>query len=86
MIRIGFDPVLEAEQLHRDLIKEVEGYRIANQGLAKIQNHAHRNIKILALIGKGISSLGATLEARYSDSVNTELSLSSNSDPHGCSS
>jgi hypothetical protein len=37
MFRIGFDPKLEAEQHNRELIKEVELYRLAKEGLVQNQ-------------------------------------------------
>ena len=45
MIRIGFDPVLEAEQQHRELIKQVEQYRLAQEAMAGYQIKAAQRCK-----------------------------------------
>ena len=46
MIRIGFDPVLEAQQRQRELLKEVEQYRLIREASAGKDSKARLSIEI----------------------------------------
>ncbi len=69
MIRIGFDPSLDAEIQHQDLIREVEQLRIAQSGSENTQPGLSVTARILALLGRQMVSLGSQLEERYNISV-----------------
>ncbi len=69
MIRIGFDPSLDAEIQHQDLIREVEQLRIAQSGSENTQPGLSVTARILALLGRQMVSLGSQLEERYGISV-----------------
>ena len=84
MIRIGFDPMLEAEQRNRALIKEVELYRLAQDGLAHNQPRIRGTVRLLAMLGKEMSSLGASLEARYADRTAGQVSGNNQGNPGDC--
>ena len=84
MIRIGFDPVLEAEQQHRELIKQVEQYRLAQETPSGSQPRVRSPLRILALIGKGMVSLGTSLESRYIGNPEQPVSLQAQSNPDDC--
>jgi hypothetical protein len=85
MIRIGFDPLFEAEQLHRELIKQVELYRLAQESRSSYQHKVSISARILALIGKGLGSLGTNLVSRYSDHTDGMINLDTQDNPSGCS-
>lgn len=76
MFRIGFDPILEAEQRHEAIIKDIEVYRVANLadecGKAKNRN----SIKLLAMLGRSMANLGTNLELRYGDKQEKMADLS----------
>jgi hypothetical protein len=86
MIRIGFDPMLEAEQQHRELIKQVEQYRLAQEAMASYHHKPRSGAKLLVLIGKGMSSFGVSLVSRYGDNHDGQINLNSQSNPGGCTS
>ncbi len=86
MIRIGFDPVLEAEQQHKDIIREIELLRLAKEGMGESQSRVRSGSRILALIGKEMASLGASLEARYGSNPDGKIKLNTHSNPGGCTS
>jgi hypothetical protein len=84
MIRIGFDPILEAEQQHKDMIKEIDQLRLVKEGLIESQTRMHSGSWILALIGKEMASLGASLEARYGGYPDRQDNLNAPSNPGDC--
>jgi hypothetical protein len=86
MIRIGFDPLFEAELQHRELIKQAEHYRLAQEAMAGYQNKPRSGAKLLALIGRGMASLGSNLVSRYGDDSDGQINLNSQSNPDGCTS
>ncbi len=86
MIRIGFDPMLDAEQRNQVLIKEVELYRMAQEGMPQHQPRVGSRFRLLAMLGKEMVSLGASLEARYGDKPDWQDSMNTQSNPDGCSS
>lgn len=86
MFRIGFDPVQEVEQQHRELIKQVEQYRLAQEANVGYQTRARSGARLLALIGKRMSSLGSDLVSRYGDDPDGQLNINSQSNPGDCSS
>lgn len=86
MIRIGFDPVLEAEQQHKDIIREIEQLRLAKEGMGETRSRVRSGSRFLALIGKEMASLGASLEARYGSNPEGQVNLNTQSNPGGCTS
>ncbi len=75
MIRIGFDPLLDAELQHRELIKQVEQYRLAKEGSGYAQARSHSGSRILALLERGRALLGANLDPHYSDNLDGRVNL-----------
>ncbi len=65
MIRIGFDPSLETQAQHQELIRENEQLRLARNGSVGSQLRLSATARILALLGKELVSLGSQLEERY---------------------
>lgn len=86
MIRIGFDPILEAEQQHKDIIREIELLRLAKEGMGETQLRVRSGSRILAMIGKEMASFGASLEARYGSNPDGQVNLNTQSDSGGCTS
>ena len=84
MIRIGFDPVLEAEQQHQELIKEVELYRMANALSNETGSKARIGFNFLASLGKQMVILGANLEDRFGNKVQSNSVLNSTADSDAC--
>ena len=84
MFRIGFDPLLEAEQQHKELIKQAEQYRLAQEANSASQNKSRSGTKILAMIGKGLASLGSSLESRYGDHIAGQVNLDTQSNLEEC--
>jgi hypothetical protein len=85
MIRIGFDPLFEAELHHRELIKQVEQYRLAQEAKSSSQPKVRSSARILALIRKGLTSLGTNLASRYGDNTDGMVSLDTQGNPGDCS-
>jgi hypothetical protein len=84
MIRIGFDPMLEVEQHHQELLKEAQLYRLAKQGLEGIEAGERGGFKFLALIGKEMVTLGASLEERFGGKAQSEVRLNQPITSEGC--
>jgi hypothetical protein len=75
MIRIGFDPGLEVEQQHREVIKQSEYYRLIQDRTGSSRESPLPYQKILAQLGKRLALFGSALEGRYggqSDSFRSE--------------
>ncbi len=75
MIRLGFDPSLDAEIQHQDLIHEVEQLRIAQSGSENTQPRVSVTARILTLLGRQMVTLGAQLEERYNTPVDDCLAI-----------
>jgi hypothetical protein len=86
MIRIGFDPGLEAQQQHASVIRENELLRLAQECIPQSHIGLISAHKILARIGKEMASLGANLEARYGDTPEERLAISRLDSSSSCSS
>jgi hypothetical protein len=71
MIRIGFDPGLEAEQQHRELIMRSEYYRLIQDGRRPSHERSVSYQKILAQLGKRLVLFGTALEDRYGEQSET---------------
>ena len=84
MIRIGFDPVLEAQQRQRELLKEVEQYRLIREASETKDSKARISLKFLSVIGKEIASFGANLEERFGGRIQTEGVNKQTGNPEGC--
>jgi hypothetical protein len=78
--------VLEAEQQHRELIKQVEQYRLTQEATAGNQVKTHSGVKLLALIGTGMSSVGLGQESRFGENSDGQINTNSGSNPGGCTS
>ena len=85
MIRIGFDPGLEAQHDHRALIRENELLRLAYEGMPQKRSGIFNTSKILALIGKEFTTLGASLESRYGDELEDRVMLDMQDSSDACS-
>lgn len=84
MFRIGFDPLIEAQQDHERLMRENQLLRQANEG--KQQTHSAMPVsRMLAKLGKGIASIGISLETRYGSTMESGVVLSTQDSPSGCS-
>jgi hypothetical protein len=86
MFQIGFDPVLESEQQHRELIKQVEMYRLVQEALAGYHPKPSSGVRLLALIGKGMASLGLGMESRFGDNPQGQKNMNTQGNPGGCTS
>jgi hypothetical protein len=83
MIRIGFDPGLEAQQDHKGLYKQNELLRLAYEGLP--QTHSGLSAtKILARLGREMAALGSSLEARYGDALGDREAMNKQDSSSGC--
>ena len=76
MFNIGFDPILDAEQRHKELIKELEQYSHAKMSEDCTKRKARSSSKLLAMFGKGMASIGINLAMRYGDKAETPAGLS----------
>jgi hypothetical protein len=86
MFRIGFDPILEVEQQHKELIKQVEHYRLAREAITSDQPKLRNGAKIIVLIGKRMVSLGSDLISRYGDNRDGQINMNTQSNQGGCTS
>ncbi len=78
--------MLEAEQRNQELIRAVKQYQLANQGTAQHQSRVRSGLRVLALIGNRMATLGTSLEARYGEQPFVQIDLSTQSNPEGCTS
>jgi hypothetical protein len=76
MFRIGFDPMLEAQQRQEELIREIAYIRQAEEAMIRDKPKTHNSFKLLAQVGRRMASLGSILEARYGDQFETKVGLS----------
>ena len=84
MIRIGFDPMLEAQQRQQEILKAVQQYRIADEASLGAQSKAHGGYKLIALIGKQLAILGSNLTERYGAEAESGAVMSQTVDADGC--
>jgi hypothetical protein len=84
MIRIGFDPVLEAQQRQQEIIREVQQYRLADEISNGTQPKTRSGFKFVALIGRQLEIIGASLSERYGDKPVTGSSLDQSISIDGC--
>jgi len=87
MNQLGFNPFvsMEYERRHEELIKEAAQYRLVEEALRAGLPKVRSTSKILALVGKELVSLGASIEARYGGQSETSVALNQQSNPSGCS-
>jgi hypothetical protein len=86
MSQTGFQPYLvnEVKRYQQDIINTVHQYEMAAE-MKKISNHKiHRESKILALLGKELTTLGTSLEAKYGNHAEDIPALVQLSSPGGC--
>ncbi len=86
MIRIGFDPSLEAQAQHQELIRETEQLRLARDGSVGSQSRLSATARMLAMLGKELVSLGEQLEERYTVKEGDCISISTLYSDDVCSS
>jgi hypothetical protein len=86
MIRIGFDPGLDAQQEHQALIRQNELLRLAQDGMPQAPASHLNAYRILARLGREIAALGSSLETRYSASVDDQVVMNTQDSSSGCSS
>jgi len=67
MFRIGFDPILEAEQRHEEIMRDVERFNLIRQAEQCGRPKSRSSIKILALLGRRMAILGTNLVERYDE-------------------
>jgi len=65
MFPSGFDPIMEYKRRHKELLKEALEYRLLKEAQKADMPKVSSTSKILALIGKELTSLGARMEERY---------------------
>lgn len=85
MVRIGFDPGLEAQQGHKELYRQNELLRLAYDGTPQTHSGLSAS-KILARLGREITALGISLETRYSDSHKDQVMMNTQDSSSGCTS
>ena len=86
MIRIGFDPGMDAQQEHRTLIQQNELIRLAQEGFPQKHGGLLNASRLLARIGKEITTLGANLETRFSENLEDPVLIDSQDPSSDCSS
>jgi hypothetical protein len=84
MFRIGFYASMEAEQHHKQLIHEVEQYRMMKEAVGNKEPKTRIYIKMLALIGRELAIFGSNLEERYTIQSGFTSELNQHSNPVGC--
>ena len=84
MIRFGFDPILEAEQEHQKLIKEVALYRMIRETSKNKKTSESMHYRILAFIGKSMTSLGTSLTTRYGSDINPQATMQASEEAGEC--
>lgn len=85
MNQLGYIPMMDYEQRHKELIKEAAQSRLVYEALKSVTPKMHSTSRILALIGKGLADLGTTLEKRYGIRAETEVAFNKQSNLSGCS-
>ncbi len=84
MIRIGFDPILEAQQRQQEIRKEVQGYRLAEEVSLEAKSQVLNGYKLIARFGKRLSVWGSYLTKRYGAESSTMVGMTQAIDPDGC--
>ena len=85
MFQFGFYPFirLEYERRLKEIMKQANQYRILEEARKAGPPKMRSTSKILALVGKGLARLGASLEERYGSQTETNLASNQQSDPYG---
>lgn len=84
MFRIGFDPFLDAEIQHEELIKDMEGLRLAKLAEECGKPRKQGGSKILAQLGRSLSFIGTSLTVRYGDKIEKPAELNPHIDVIEC--
>lgn len=86
MYQSGFTPFMNMEykRRHEELMKQANEYRMLVEARKAGPPKMRSTSKILALVGKGLARLGASLEERYGSQTETNLASNQQSDPYGC--
>ncbi len=85
MFRIGFDPFLEAEQQHEEVIRNVKYYKLASLGNESDKPKYSAGIKILVKLGAGMANLGNRLVLRYGEKMVPTTGLEQQTASENCS-
>jgi len=65
MFALGYDPELYVATRRKELIQEAQEQRLVREALKSRQGQPGTTAKILRLVGRRLSELGASLEERY---------------------
>jgi hypothetical protein len=84
MIRIGFDPILEAEQQHLERLKIAAYERMLREARDASHTRSAASSRLLALLGKELAFLGLRLAGRYGDGSEAYLESISQSNLKDC--
>lgn len=84
MVRLGFDPGLEAQQDHKALIRENELLRLSQECTTQVHSRFLGSSRILARLGKGIVAVGSSIEARFSDGLDEDGYISTKDSSTQC--
>lgn len=87
MNQTGFQTYLfdEAKRRQEEIIKSMEKYRLLQEAKHTRDLKPHRESKILALLGKELTSLGNNLETRYGNRADGQASVTRLGNTNGCS-
>jgi hypothetical protein len=86
MGQTGFQPylIVEVKRYQQEIISKVHQYEMLAE-VRKISNPKnHRESKIMALLGKELTTLGMRLEAKYGNPHEDRQALVKLSNPGGC--
>ena len=86
MNQISFDPYvnIEFQRRHKELLREAERARLVSEAKKAGMGKSRNTSKILAMIGRELTSFGAGLVQRYNHQPEAELVASRQSDPGVC--
>lgn len=75
MFTLGLDYIWYHNQRYQDLLAEVQHYHLVKESLKARQPEFHKSSKILAYLGKKLTSIGKSLKERYGVQPQAELPL-----------
>jgi hypothetical protein len=84
MNTFGFDPWTDYKLRQQDRLREVEHDRLVKEALKARQPQDHTSSAVLALIGRKLTNMGASLEERYGDPSEIESRFIRQSETGDC--
>jgi hypothetical protein len=75
MNTFSFDLWMVAKQRQQDRLQEAEHERLVKEALKARQPQDHNASAVLAQLGRKLTSLGSSLEARYGGQTQAEVRL-----------